>query len=135
MKKLLFALLATLACHAVASETENPILGDWEWNPTRGQCKEIHLYRQDGTATVKSGSEVLEKTYKVSSAGGGFYLVEMKVVSGNGGKDCLGSPTPVGAESSIYILPLNGGGYFTCGAADGMTCFGSASKSPTPTSP
>lgn len=128
MKSAISAALLVLLATAAAAEGTNPVLGDWEWNPTRGQCKEVHSYRSDGTATFRSGDEVLEKTYTVSDAGGGMFLVEMTVVSSNGGKDCLGSPTPVGAKSSVYVMPLNGGGYFTCAEPDGMSCYGSASR-------
>jgi len=126
----LLTLLALLAGNPVTGKDENPVLGDWEWNPTRGKCKEFHTYRDDGTATSKSGDEILEKTYNVSDAGRGMFLVEMEITSSNGKNDCLGSSTAVGEKSRIYVMPLNDGGYFTCAEPNGMSCYGSAIKRP-----
>ncbi|RZA13983.1 MAG: hypothetical protein EOP93_19385 [Lysobacteraceae bacterium] len=121
--------LALLACGfgATARET-NPMLGSWDWNPVRGTCHEVHTYRADGTAETRSGGEILQKTYAVAPAGGTMYVVTATVVSGNGGLDCLGAMTRVGATSVVYIQPLNDGGQFTCASEDGMSCYGNARR-------
>ena len=111
---------------AVGPAGENPVLGSWAWNTVQGHCHEIHTYNADGTYRGESGSEVVTKTYTVTKASGGMYRIDAVVTETNGGNDCTGSPTAVGAKSTVYIQPLNGGGYFTCGSEDGMSCYGNA---------
>lgn len=94
----------------------------------QGQCHEVHIYNADGTYRGESGAEVLDKTYTVTKASGGMYRIDTTVTQTNGGKDCRGSATEVGAASTVYIQPLNGGGYFTCGSEDGMSCYGTAKR-------
>lgn len=122
------ALVLALPASAIPATAQdaNPVLGTWDWNPVRGECHEVHTYRGDGTAQTRSGSEVLEKTYTVTPGRGGTFVVAATVVSGNGGKDCLGATTAIGATSTVTIRPLNEGGYFTCASDDGMSCYGSA---------
>ena len=77
-----------------------------------------------GLVTAREPS--LEKSYTVTSVAGGMYLVKTVVVATNGGRDCLGKTSTIGATSSVYIQPINGGGYFTCASEDGMSCYGTA---------
>ena len=121
---IIIALLASSVAHATE---DNPVLGEFNWSPTGAVCPETYVYRADGTKTGTSAGEVLEKTYTISKAEGGMYLLEETVTAGNGGKDCQGGTTPVGATSKIYIMPLNGGGYFTCASLDTISCYGAAS--------
>jgi hypothetical protein len=122
-------LLAALftACTPAFAADDNPVLGEFAWSPVGAVCPETHIYRADGTKTGTSGSEVLEKTYSIEAVGGGMYRLQETVTASNGGKDCQNGTTPVGAKSTIYIMPLNGGGFFTCASEDTMSCFGSAS--------
>ncbi|HWS40317.1 MAG TPA: hypothetical protein VN247_03365 [Arenimonas sp.] len=115
-----------LVSGVLSAQEPSPVVGAWDWNPTQGSCPEIHTYNADGTASVRSDAEVLEKTYTVTSAAGGMYLVKSVIVSTNGGRDCLGKTSTVGATSSVYIQPINGGGYYTCASEDGMSCYGVA---------
>ena len=125
MRTVLCLSLALFAAGASADES-NPIVGAWYWNPTKGACPEKHTYTAEGTARSESGDEVLDKRYTIAPAGGGMYRVESVVTATNGGRDCLGSTTAVGASSTLYVMPINGGGYYTCASEDGMSCFGSA---------
>ncbi|MBN8716739.1 MAG: hypothetical protein J0I72_02470 [Stenotrophomonas sp.] len=118
--------LIFLASGVLSAQEPSPVVGAWDWNPTQGACPETHTYNADGTASVRSGNEVLEKTYTVTAAAGGMYLVTTVIVSTNGGRDCLGKTSTVGATSSVYIQPINGGGYYTCASEDGMSCYGAA---------
>ncbi|MBP6533976.1 MAG: hypothetical protein KA218_02850 [Arenimonas sp.] len=124
--KSIFA-LALLASTVANATEDNPVLGEFNWSPTGAVCPETYVYRADGTKIGTSAGEVLEKTYTISKAKGGMYLLEETVTAGNGGKDCQGGTTPVGAASKIYIMPLNGGGYFTCANLDTLSCYGVAS--------
>lgn len=128
MKQSICLAMAMLSAYSIAhAAADNPVLGEFNWSPTGAVCPETYVYRADGTKTGTSADEVLEKTYTISKAEGGMYLLEETVTAGNGGKDCQGGTTAVGASSRIYIMPLNGGGYFTCASPDTMSCFGSAS--------
>lgn len=125
--RVLVAVLATLGAAGAASAAgDNPVLGSWDWNPVQGQCHEVHTYNADGTYRGESGGEVLTKTYTIAKAAGGMWKIDAVVTATNGGKDCTGGSTPVGAKSTVFIQPLNNGGYFTCGSEDGMSCYGSA---------
>lgn len=115
-----------LASGVLSAQEPSPVVGTWDWNPTQSACPETHTYNADGTASVRSGDEVLEKTYTVTSATGGMYIVKSVIVSTNGGRDCLGKTSTVGATSSVYIQPINGGGYYTCASEDGISCYGAA---------
>jgi hypothetical protein len=127
MKHSIFLGMAMVFTFPIAHAAgDNPVLGEFNWSPTGAVCPETYVYRADGTKTGISGSEVLEKTYTVSKAEGGMYLLEETVTAGNGGKDCQGGTTPVGATSKIFIMPVNGGGFFTCASLDTMSCYGSA---------
>jgi hypothetical protein len=117
--------LALCAAPAWASDT-HPLVGDWDWKPLQGQCPERHSYRADGTASMRSGSEELQKRYSVTKLAGGMWRVETEVTASNGGTDCLGSPTRVGSRSAVYVQMQNFGGYFTCANEDSMSCYGSA---------
>ncbi len=115
-----------LASGVLSTQESSPVAGEWDWNPTQGTCPEIHTYNLNGTASVRSGDEVLEKTYTATPAAGGMYLVKTVIVATNGGRDCLGKTSAVGATSSVFIQPINGGGYYTCASEDGMSCYGAA---------
>ena len=121
---------AVVAAAGVAhAADENPMLGSWRWSSKDGSCKEMHEYRADGTATVRSGEEVLEKKYTVERyEQGPFYLFHEEVVASNGGTDCTGHTTAVGKQSGMFVLPTNDGGFYTCSSNEGWGCFGTASK-------
>jgi len=117
------------ATQAPPPQSDNPVLGSWRWSAKDGSCTEQHEYRADGTATVRSGEEVLEKTYTVERyKGGPFYLFHEQVTASNGGKDCTGHATAVGKQSGMFVLPTNDGGYYTCSSNEGWGCFGTASR-------
>jgi hypothetical protein len=123
--------LAVAAGGAIASEpapapAPSPILGEWDWSSKDGKCKEVHAYRADGTASTRSGDEVLEKTYTAEDYGGGFWIVRETVTASNGGRDCLGGTTEVGKQAGYFALPVNGGGYYTCSSNEGWGCYGTA---------
>ena len=112
-----------------AAAPDNPVPGAWRWSAKDGSCVEQHEYRADGTATVRSGEEVLEKTYTIERyKRGPFYLFHEQVTASNGGKDCTGRTTAVGKQSGMFVLPTNDGGFYTCASNEGWGCFGTASR-------
>lgn len=127
MKRSILLSVALLSVSLITyAADDNPVLGEFNWNPVGAVCPETHIYRSDGTKTGTSADEVLEKTYAIEAVGGGMYRLQETVTATNGGKDCQGGTTQVGANSTIYIMPLNGGGFFTCASEDTLSCFGTA---------
>ena len=125
------AALVVAAAGAALAADANPVLGSWRWSAKEGNCTERHEYRADGTATTASGEEVLEKKYTIEPyEGGPFWLYHEEVIASNGGKDCLGATTAVGKQTGMFVLPTNGGGYYTCTSNEGWGCFGTASRIP-----
>lgn len=122
------SLICLLLAGVAQAEEANRLVGSWVWNPVAGSCREIHTYNADGTAVVESGGEILRKTYEVAPASSGMLRVTATVVETNGGLDCLGSTTAIGASSTVFILFTNGGDFYSCASEDGMSCFGSASR-------
>jgi hypothetical protein len=126
--------LAAASGAAASASASSPIVGEWDWSSKDGKCKEVHAYRADGTATTRSGDEVLEKTYTAEDYGGGFWIVRETVTASNGGKDCLGGTTSVGKQAGFFALPVNGGGYYTCSSNEGWGCYGTARERASPAS-
>jgi hypothetical protein len=118
------ALLAT-GC-ALAPTAANPVLGMWTWQDHARTCREVHFYKPDGDAATWSAREVLRKRYVITPVEPGLWRVETEVITTNGEADCLGRTTPVGARSTWYVRPLNGGGHLSCASREGTSCFGSA---------
>lgn len=127
MRKII-SLSCLLLLGIAQAEEANPLIGSWVWNPVAGSCREVHTYNADGTAVVESGDEILKKTYAVAPASSGMLRVTATVVETNGGLDCLGSKTAIGASSTVFIMFTNGGDFYTCASEDGMSCFGGASR-------
>jgi hypothetical protein len=111
---------------SAADRKEFDVVGEWTWKPVDAVCPERYIYRVDGTFSAESGEERLEKTYQLSKTSGSMYRLESTVTSTNGKPDCQGNLSPVGAKSRVYLMPLNGGGFFTCASEDTMSCFGTA---------
>lgn len=125
MPSLLPLLLAAAVPATVPASAPSPLLGAWDFNPTQGVCPERHVYRDDGTLEVRSGSEVLAKTWTARDLGGGVLEVAQVVTASNGGRDCLGGTSAVGGRGTVVLMPVNGGGWYTCAGPDGMSCYGS----------
>jgi hypothetical protein len=106
--------------------TDHPLVGAWSWNHVSGQCPETHTYDAAGYKETKSGEEILRHVYTIQAIEVGAYRVESEVIYSNGKNDCTGSPTPIGARSSIVIRMLKGGGYFTCRTIETLSCEGTA---------
>lgn len=128
-------LLGVLLFAGVASAADGggfDVVGVWNWSLVGGDCRERYTYRADGTLSAESGEERLEKTYTLTGLEGGMYRLDATVTATNGKTDCEGGLTPVGATSRIYLMPLKGGGYFTCASEDTLSCYGNAYPVRTP---
>ena len=100
-------------------------------------CAETWSFASDGTMTVHSGQEIVQKVWRTETDADGDWLVT-RSVSTNGEPDCMGdrSPTVRSGETRTYILTFNAGGMVVCGppsrTSDGIlfvgpTCYGNLS--------
>ena len=125
-----------LVCAPSAAQDEGPTsatltermaqVGTWDFqsrgHPPDAQplCKEIWTFRADGTATVVSGQQTVEKTWRAAVDGDGLQWLYTTSISATAGPDCTGKvddpasfPRP---ENSFVLLFLNGGMAVTCQA-------------------
>lgn len=88
-----------------APKRDHPIIGTWTLMVPGTDCEETYFVRQDGTTLVTSGEEVAESVYEITDepSAKGFFKNKDKIVKDNGGKDCAGEVTKVGAEVTNYI--------------------------------
>lgn len=93
------------------------------------QYREEWSFGADGVMTVVSGQETTTKRYALETVPGESMLaLSMIRLTTNGQPDCMGDvDATVGQRRQIYLQFLNGGGFFTCGATDGLSCYGVAS--------
>lgn len=78
-------------------------------------CTEQWELRADGTMTVRSGQEVLEKRYRFERDGDGDRIV-VNITATNAKPDCQGDVTrkPNKGDRSIYLLVSNDGSVAVC---------------------
>jgi hypothetical protein len=120
-------LAALLSFPATAADRNRfSVIGEWEWNPVKGDCPERYSYRTDGLVMMQSADERLVKTYVISKASNEMYRISSAVKATNGKPDCRGELSPVGSRSSVFVMPAKGGGFMTCSSLDPATCFGTA---------
>jgi len=102
------ALGALLTAAAVTALAQQPsIVGSWEWSRKKDACPEVHVYREDGTLSVRSGGKSTENTFLMAWAPepGGRYRLTVVTVKDDGGRDCDGSTEDrTGRQSVVYVL-------------------------------
>lgn len=98
--------------------------GTWEFR-TRDKlpggapvCTESWTFRRDGSATVISGQQRVEKTWRAVVDDNGLEWLYTTSISGTAGPDCTGElEDPASfprAENGLVLLFFNGGNAFTC---------------------
>lgn len=98
--------------------------GTWDfWSHDRGSdlkpvCTEVWTFRADGTATVLSGRQIIEQTWRAEVDGDGLQWIYTTNIASNAEPDCIGKvadptdfPRP---ESGLVLKIFNGGVIFTC---------------------
>jgi hypothetical protein len=130
-------LMVALAGAAAAADSDRtPLEGqDFDWSvASGGQCHEHWAFGADGVMTITSGEEVTAHSYAVDSGyPAGMYRLQSTRITSNGQPDCQGNAdASVGQTREIYLVFLNGGGFFTCASTDTMSCSGVASPSAAP---
>ena len=82
------------------------IVGSWEHIVSRTQCKEIYIYRSDGTLTVLSGNRRFEDRYEITPKADEYGRFKLTGVTqqNTDGIDCAGrSKSYVGEPYTVYI--------------------------------
>jgi len=106
------AVVATVAllvagCWEVSSAQQPSIVGTWEWARKKDGCPEQHVYRDDGTVSIRRGDKLTENTYRMSWSPepGGRYPLTVVTARDDGGRDCDGSTEDgTGRRSVVYVL-------------------------------
>jgi len=91
----------------INAPSANTIVGAWEHTLSKNpQCKEIYIFRPDGTLTVLSGNRRFEDRYEINAQAderGRFKLTGITQVNTDG-IDCAGrSRSYVGKPYTVYI--------------------------------
>ena len=132
--------VAALIAALLSLDNELELSGDYRFvTDERGAdgqpvCTETWSFAADGTMTVRSGQEIVHKTWRSETDADGDWLVT-RSVSTNGEPDCMGgrSASVRPGETRTYILTFNSGGMVVCGppgrTSDGVlfvgpTCYG-----------
>lgn len=120
------ALLAAAGAKAAAQQPS--IVGAWEWARKKDACPEQHVYREDGTLSIRSGGKVTEGTFLMAWAPepGGRYRLTVVTVKDDGGRDCDGSTEDrTGRQSVVYVLfSQSRESMIQCGSPAGADCTG-----------
>jgi hypothetical protein len=102
------AVLAALSADVATAQMRPPSLtGTWEWTRKINNCSEQHIYRDDGTATIRSGDERSDLTFRLawSPEPNGRYKLTMTTVKDHGGRNCAESDEDqTGRTDELYVL-------------------------------
>lgn len=92
------------------------------------ECHEEWSFGEDNIMTVLSGEERVTERFALRSVAGEpmLELTQTRLTT-NGRPDCQGGANAAtGQTNRVYLLFLNGGGFFTCASTDTMSCYGVA---------
>jgi len=106
---------------------DHPIVGTWRIEVPGRRCHEVYYVRSDGTARVTSGKQIAETEFEISSSpsANGFYRWRDRIVTDNGGIDCMGESSEVGHEATNFIrLHPSGNRFLLCEQENINTCIG-----------
>ena len=108
MRRRAVAALGALIAGAASAQMRAPSLaGTWEWTRKINNCSEQHVYRDDGTATIRSGEERSDVTFRLawSPEPNGRYKLTMTTVKDYGGSNCAESDEDqTGRTDELYVL-------------------------------
>jgi hypothetical protein len=128
LKPAIVAALVSGACPGAAGQQQPDIVGSWEWTRKKDGCTERHVYRADGTLSIRRGEKLTQNTYRMAWAPepGGRYRVTVTTVRDEGGRDCDGSAEDLnGRQAVVYVLfGQSRETMIQCGSPDGADCTG-----------
>jgi hypothetical protein len=128
----LLGLLAMLGAHAAAAQQPS-LIGTWEWTRKKNNCVEQYTFRDNGTASIRSGDDRTETTFALAWAAepNGRYKLTLKPVTDSGGRGCADTPEEAAARrGTVYVL--FGGSRETmilCASLEGADCIGPLRRS------
>jgi hypothetical protein len=117
-----------------APRVHHPILGAWIVSLPGSPCLESDTYDSDGRSRSTSAQEISVSEYSISSEPDekGFYKMVDVIVEANGLPDCVGSVTPVGDSSTVYLRFNDKNNQFLLCTQESMdSCFVRAERAPT----
>ena len=122
------SLLTTTVVAQAPVARSHPLLGKWQWTRAANQCTEVYDFRADGTAQVLSGTEKTGNVYTITPQpdAAGFYLLTMKTVKDQGGKDCSDDTRDsVGQSNTRYVMfEPSKDRHMVCATASPERCIG-----------
>jgi len=121
------ALVSALALTEVAAKQPS-VVGQWDWARKTNNCTERYVFRGDGTVSIQSGEEQVERTYLMTWApeATGRYKVTLTTVKDSGGSGCADSVEGNTARSAVVHILFGGSGetMLICNSPEGADCIG-----------
>lgn len=126
------ALLATLGAQTAAAQQPS-LVGTWEWTRKKNNCVEHYTFRDNGTASIRSGDDRIESTFALAWAPepNGRYKLTLKPVTDSAGPGCADTPEQAAARRGVVYV-LFGGSRETmilCTSLEGADCIGPLRRS------
>lgn len=119
---------AQLPSEESSTQSNNPLLGTWEWTNIKNGCHETYIFAHDGSSHIVSGDEVSEAKYSLSEkpSASGFYKVTLTITQDKGGKDCSEDMSDSTGQEFTNFLAFHPSGnlYVVCEKESTDTCIG-----------
>lgn len=119
---------AQLTSQESSTQTNNPLLGTWEWTNIKNGCHETYIFAHDGSSHIVSGDEVSEAKYSLSEkpTSSGFYKVTLTITQDKGGKDCSDDVSDSTGQQFTNFLAFHPSGnlYVVCEKESTDSCIG-----------
>ena len=130
---LLAAVLLVAPVAASAASAQPSLVGEWNWTRKSNNCAETYVFRDNGTVSIKSGDEHLERSYLMAWAAEptGRYRVTMTTANDSGGRGCADTIEGNTARSSTVHILFGGSGdtMLICTSPEGAECIGPLKRS------
>lgn len=128
----LLGLLATLGAHSAAAQQPS-LVGTWEWTRKKNNCVEQYTFRDNGTASIRSGDDRIETTFALAWAAepNGRYKLTLKPVTDSAGSGCADTPEDAAARRGVVYVLFGGSGgtMILCTSLEGADCIGPLKRS------
>jgi len=104
------------------------LVGQWSWTRKSNNCAETYTFRDNGTVSISTGEEMLERNYRMAWApeSNGRYTVTMTTVKDSGGQGCADTAEGNTARSGTVHILFGGSGesMLICNSPAGADCIG-----------
>ncbi|HTT12915.1 MAG TPA: hypothetical protein VMG60_18740 [Burkholderiaceae bacterium] len=127
-RALLAAVLLVAPAAPVAAAGQPSLVGEWSWTRKANNCAETYAFRNNGTVSIKTGDETIERSYLMAWAPepNGRYTVTMTTVKDSGGQGCADTVDGNTARSPTVHILFGGSGasMLICNSPAGADCIG-----------